>query len=378
MWVALLLVHSVTGATKRAFGTIAPALAASMGVDKAAIGALLSIGLWARLPGIAICSLWADYNPKILMAMGATLYGLCALGLYFSMDTYSTALWLMFLLTIGGWTTGFSSLAVPVKGRKMGSTYDMVPAGFGKGVAVLLFGSIALMTIGKFGPGAVFLVMGGLIGIATLLFLAVSVGVPMELKSKVRPDFSILKRKGIVRTIIFMVGYEGCLISLASMGMFILKMANPGVPFKVLLGKFILALAVPALCSRPIWATVAKFLDARKTLLTSMFVAFVAVAMVPSTPLLGLVIMSFASGAGTICFLPYLGDRWGRERVGETFAAISIPYMACTSFFPMMAGYTLKHYGTWTLCIILIMTVITGIIALGSEQNVTFKDKRNG
>lgn len=372
------ILNSFLGAMKRAFGVVAPALAAGLGINKAAVGSLKSVGLWARLIGLSGTSLLSDRNPKVILGIGAAIACAATVLMATSMSTYAVAFALFALYAAGNSVASYCSVATVVKERDMGTTLDTVPMSAAKNVSILIFGGMAILLLAKYGVGSVFLALGLGIVFSTILFLWSLKNVNMELKRRIKPNWGILKDKGIWRGVPFMVAYEGAYVGLATMGMFILKMAYK-MPMKQLIALYVATLAIPALISRPFWGYIAnKVTGARGALILAMIVQIIGLGLVLTNPLWGIGVFAVGTGAGTVCYLPYLADRWGRKRVGEVFGAMCIPYMALSACIPMAAGFVFQSWGLAAMIYGLIALCVVGLIAFGTESRIFYRDKRNG
>lgn len=380
IYFGLFFVNSTLGAPKRAFGVIVPALVASLGVNRAAVGALLSLGLWARLPGLALTSILSDYNPKVVLGAGVVLFSIASVGLSLSTSHYLNMGIFMFLLYMGAAMASYCSACIVVKEKNMGTTFDTVPMSMAKNVAVLVFGSIAIVLLTKYGVGSVFLGLGAMLVVGTLMFLLFTIGVELELKKTVRPKMgNAFKQKGVFRTMVFMIGYEGMALGIASMGMFIMKGVYSNMPMKEMIGLYMLIFAVPALLSRPLWGWFGRLFTPRSSLIVGMWLMMASLVFIKAGfVLVGIGLFSVGTGAGTVSYMPFLADRYGRERVGETFGVISIPYMGITAFFPMLSGYLYMTYGLSIMLLTLMAIALFGMIPFMSEENIVYADKRNG
>ena len=135
--------------------------------------------------------------------------------------------------------------------------------------------------------------------------------------------------------------------------------------------------AIPALISRPFWAWLPSRDGAKFGLHFGMFFLLIGIISVFYNLIYGVGIISFASGAGTICYMPYLADRWGRKRLSEIFGVVSIPYMCLSGLFPIAVGFIFQNYGKNVMLYCLIGVALLSIICF-IESNIEYKELRNG
>ncbi len=379
IYILYFLVNMIYGALKRSFGVVIPSLSRALGVSPAVTGSLYSIVLWSRIPSVFICSIFSDKNPRMVMFIGSLLFFLGGAGMIFPDSlTYWWVASMMILMGVGLFMAGYSSKVVIVKANQMGRTIDMIPGAMAKNFAVLYMGTIALIVLKKFGVGQVFFLLG-LSGIITvIIYIWYSLKLNLDLKSSWKPSFNeIVRYKGIWKIIQFMIIFEGVLVGIFSIYMYQLRNFLVGYNRPQMITIFIITVALPALISRPVWGIFTKIYGARWGLISGMLINFLGLLIFVIHPIIGIIILSVGSGAGTVSFMPYLADRWGRKKTAEVFGVICIPYMMVASVFPWLVAWMYQNWGCLKLCLILTLLCILSI-GLMAEKNIKYIDRRSG
>jgi MFS family permease len=371
-----LLTHA---SMRRVTGMALPTLSQTTGVGMTAISIIYSVVLWSRLIAVFLNSICADRAPRLMAVLGSALFLIGCVGVFFNYTSYIFVLIMFAVMSIGQFVAGYNVQSTIVKADSFGKVYDLLPVVISRGLSNIVFGILLAFFITYFTIGGSYLVNGILAVLSVVVFCYFTRNLKLQIKPSIKTDIrTISKNKGILRLMLLMAAYDGVYMALAAVFMFYLKEVYIGWSMAQLIALYTTTSIIPAICGKPIWAVIAHKWNAKKALGISNIFTMLGILTAVFYPIAGCIIVGFAGACGTLCIMPYLADRWGRMRMAEIFGVISIPAMAVSSFFPILAGYLYSSFGFAILGFVMCFVVLMAFLFFVLEKDIVYKEIRTG